>query len=441
MLTLQRPWTVFISHSSRDADQVKELRESLKYVSGDTEFCISEDFRAGDDWLDKIQEALINSQWMIFVYTNQEYDWTFCTWEVGYYDRLRKEEGEDSCRRVICLTSTGKIPGIVKHKQAVPVLKEPLITSWLKPFFNIVNHALANSDGKLDKKADEIMKILSFNVEEIYHQEKVVLSARLEDVILRRTIPDGALIQGNQAIMQSVFGVAGERASWADIKSLFVDDVYNQWIAELSKAIYEFANRRVFNMQGMIYRSDVEYRYRPVINRIYVQGGILYADIEMVIDVGGRIGRLPRSISALITSLRMAVRFRYEVINRYIGTIEQTSQHDSPRLRADMRQAISNIFIEAQTRGREDLNDLVDAFPIDNKIELEQIASDYNQIHSELFVNLGYRFPEIPNPDTENPLTVEQVEGIKDQLAKLNQINKRFISLLSNRLVEVINRS
>jgi len=320
-------------------------------------------------------------------------------------------------------------------------LKEPLITSWLKPFFNVVNHALANSNEELDKKADEIMKILSFNVEEIYHQEKVLLSAELKDVNSQRTIPDEALVQGSQSVMQSVFGVAGERASWAHIKSLFIDDVYNQWTAELSKAIYEFANRRVFNMQGLIYRSDVEYRYRPVINRIYVQGGVLYADIEMVIDVGGRIGCLPRSISALITSLRMAVRFRYEVINRYIGTIEQISQHDSPRLRADLRQAISNIFIEAQTRGREDLNDLVNAFPINNKTELEQLASDYDKIHNDLFANLGYRYPETPNPDTENPLTVEQVEAVKEQLEKLNKINKRFTNLLSNRLAEIINQS
>src|SRR3954469_9505952 len=129
------------------------------------------------------------------------------------------------------------------HLRSSAMNSPALITSWLKPFFNVVNHALANSNEELDKKADEIMKILSFNVEEIYHQEKVLLSAELKDVNSQRTIPDEALVQGSQSVMQSVFGVAGERASWAHVKSLFIDDVYNQWTAELSKAIYEFANR------------------------------------------------------------------------------------------------------------------------------------------------------------------------------------------------------
>ena len=109
-------------------------------------------------------------------------------------------------------------------------------------------------------------------------REPMTIRARLSHVLAQRGLPDDAMVEGSPGILQQVFGVAGERVAWGVIRQMFSNDVYNQWLAEFSAAAYQFANRRVFELQGVVYRDDIEDRFRPVVTNVTIQNVINTAD-------------------------------------------------------------------------------------------------------------------------------------------------------------------
>lgn len=439
MLSLAPPYKLFISHSSEDAEQVRKLHDALKFVSGGAEFFIAGNMRGGLNWRRAIEDALEQAHWLVFLYTNPEQDWTYCTWEVGYYDRLRKEEGTGSCRQVICLKGTAtQVPPIVDDRQAVVLNADVLVTRWLKPFFTVVNRPLADDPGALEVLAKQIVGALSFNVDEIFRREPMTIRARLSQVLAQRGLPDDAVLEGSPGILQQVFGVAGERVAWGVIRQMFSNDVYNQWLAEFSAAAYQFANRRVFELQGVVYREEIEDRFRPVVTSVTIQNDSLSLGLIMCPDVGGRIGRLEPPLSALLTATRAALRFRYEIIDRYLGRVREEAARNPNALRLGLRGSIANILTEAQMRGREGAEDLLQAFRPDDRSRVRRLIDEYGLVHPALYKALGFQTPELIAPSSDGPLDEASLGALETQLERLDAINREFLHLAIQRVNTIV---
>ena len=93
---------IFISHKMpTDTALAEQIAAKLALYAGNQVKVIHAGrFRYGDKWRQRIQEELSQSDWVIFLHTDQDEDWGFCLFELGYFRNVMDAEPN---RRLITL--------------------------------------------------------------------------------------------------------------------------------------------------------------------------------------------------------------------------------------------------------------------------------------------------------------------------------------------------
>jgi len=76
----QNPLRIFISHKMpSDTGLAAEIGSKLALYGGNlVQIRHSGVFRSGDNWRQEVQAALNESDWLIYLFTDQDEDWGFC---------------------------------------------------------------------------------------------------------------------------------------------------------------------------------------------------------------------------------------------------------------------------------------------------------------------------------------------------------------------------
>ena len=180
-------------------------------------------------------------------------------------------------------------------------------------------------------------------------------------------LPEGTTIGGDQRLMEELFGKSN--IDWKSAKKRFQQfpnsvHVNLNTLKELSRAIYAIYKHNILHsVQGIIFVEQGPKRYRPVIVRVKeLTKGRIGCEIMFIEDAGGQLQNVDKVLGALLTSIRSAVRIRWEIVRPFVSSVRTEAKISSSKLRFDLQTCFNNVFLEAEFRGHFAPKDLVNAF-------------------------------------------------------------------------------
>jgi hypothetical protein len=231
-----------------------------------------------------------------------------------------------------------------------------------------------------------------------------------------------------------LFGLAeGKDWTWGDLEKAAKRDRDTRekaaqrgrdtrWLKELHKCVQLASNNQKFHPVQAIFHTDVG-SYQPDLARVeWMPNGSTRFHIHFVNTVVIPLLEIPNQLGILATVLRLGLRFRYEVVEKYQGLLQAAKSFDEPQkdqLLKQIRRAIETIEIDASSRGAEhiDASSVVGLFELGEEQErILEITRSWAQVRAGLF-------------DAD-------IEEVGRSLETLREINYEFMVLGTRRYYE-----
>lgn len=303
-------------------------------------------------------------------------------------------------------------------------LKNLFVRANLQGITKPLNPAMAEQPEELERTATEIVDLVSRHTVKIDYFSKYLFVNI--GYAINGSIPETAKINSNSSTLE-MFGLGNGDWTWADILSEANGDDDRRWLSELESAICDASKGRLFRSIQATFKSRKEAKqYRPMLYRLdTLADGSRIAKILFIEDVSWNVSQIPRRQGFLSTALVMAVRFRYEVLKQFENMfLSNRNQEESDRQKSELLQAISNIEIEATSRGLLNEKELINAFKCNGeKQQINKMYDEWYDIRSSLF--------------SENNTEVGLIE---DQISTLLNLNSEFIKIATKRFCELISQ-
>ncbi|NML14452.1 hypothetical protein [Azohydromonas caseinilytica] len=199
-----------------------------------------------------------------------------------------------------------------------------------------------------------------------------------------------------------------------------------RWLDELQNVVHLAANNKAFKRMQAVCHTD-HGAFQPELAKLDVDAeGNLRFHVHMVETVVAPLFEVPGDIGLLATMLRLGLRFRYEVIDKY----RQVRPGRTPLctvadLVAEVRAAIEVIENDAQSRGAENLDEatVVDLFTsAQDQDDMATVLDRWNRARERLFAD--------PPP--------AELSRLRAILEEMRELNYRFMCLGSRRFHEMV---
>ena len=383
------PGTIFISHRAEYGSLVKELKKAIETTSrGQIRIFISEELRGAEDWREAIKKQLADAQSLFLVYGAPHEDWTWCFYEAGYFAGI--DVGKQP-RRIYCISRPNvPAPGPLSELQMVTDIE-----GLLKDLMDIYDeNKVGYNPVQLRQSISAAGRLLFRQLEEFVGYPRVYFVANDSDFATAE-LPAGTILKGDKVLLTQLFGIGKDAVPWDEITKSSGDDRTSQeqmffckWLEETKKIILA-AREHKFKAPQTVLIARAGLRVRFLLYQARVQGDGSYCCEFLVInEVGGPALGLPRQLLALATSIRMALRFRYELIRHFGNEPDSLSDVDRRARIQEMARIIENLTTESESRGNITLEDLQGAFEEDEADRIGKLVGYWPFLQTLLFQTL-----------------------------------------------------
>jgi len=384
------PRTIFISHRSEYANLVRTLKRAIEITSvGKIDVVISEDLSGAEDWRKVIKSQLKDAKYLFLVYGAAYEDWSWCFYETGYFAATHPEAQQQ--RSIYCITRPNvEPPGPLSDLQMV-TNQERLIADLMK-IYN--DNGVAYDPGTLRRNIEEAAKDLFGKLGEFVSYPRVYFIAKDCDFGAHAELPAGAVIKGDATVLTRLFGIGGNEIPWSEILQAAADRTqqeaffFSKWLEETKDIILAARKNRFVPPQTVLVRGSSRARFLLYFAR--TEGNGYYRCEFLVIDdVGGPALGLSQQQLALLTSVRMGFRFRYEFIRRFaIPPIGLSDEQRRTWIR-EIPRIIDGMVTESNTRGNVTVEDLQGAFDDQEADRIGTIVGYWETLRENLYAGLG----------------------------------------------------
>ena len=95
-------WSCFISHRVVDRAIAKTLKKEIESLTSNSVAAyVCEENQGGKNWRNEIIGQILQSDFMIFLYTIEDYDWRWCLYEIGMFTYKQAFASKDNDRYVV----------------------------------------------------------------------------------------------------------------------------------------------------------------------------------------------------------------------------------------------------------------------------------------------------------------------------------------------------
>jgi TIR domain len=443
-------YKVFFSHKVEDYKVTQSIINLIERHTERVRCFMSENIEKGTNWREAIAEQLTHSSFLVLVFTDPNEDWAWCLYETGFFDALTRIPNTMHTRRIYCLHhASNPPPSPIADLQTVPAKVED-VSQWLKELFE---HTVQTKE----VFRDDIPQIAGQICELFERERKSIYSAKSMEIAVRRSslespddLPNDTIIEGDQRLMEEVLGTNTGKIDWKSAKERFAkfpnsSEANLNALKEISRALYQVHdNTRVRPIQGTIFVEQGPKRYRPVISRAKeLSSDRISCEILLIEEVGGPLQNVDKRLGALLTSIRMAVRIRWEIIRPFVhdSNIERLAR-DPRRLRLDLQTCLNNIFIEAEFRGIFSENDVWSAFESSaDKSKIDAMIKNWKPLYSKIWQSLGFKnlietFGEV----SDQSFTDQDIASLGAGLQELEKMNSDFLDMAVARTEVLVGR-
>jgi hypothetical protein len=421
---------IFLSHISEEAEVAHFIQQTLEEDFDVLNFFTSSSIGSiltGRTWLDAIQSGMEKAQIVIVLCSKSSVKRPWVQFELGSA-WMRKLPIIPICHSGMKPTDLplplSLLEGIeLGSERALPKLYDSLAT--------ILGLNKTPKPGNLAERRQRIAEL-----EQRFREGQVQQFERYIDIVLPAPgmldgdlIPDDALVESD-AMSLELFGYFPGERRWRDIVVAARRTPDTRWLKQLQRCVRLASNNEVFQPVQAIFHTE-RGSYQPQLARreTHPDGGARF-HVHFVDTVVAPLSEVQNDFGLLATLLRLGLRFRYEVIERY-PKLQRAAGPNGQRASADevlqhLRTAVEVIENDALSRGAENIDrDAVIALFDDarDQDEMADVQAGWDSARMRLFAN---------DPPPDATASAEIVRAMRG-------INFRFMALGTRRFHEFVN--
>jgi len=458
-----RPSLIFVSHKSTDKKLAQSIVALLKGAMDNVRFFLSENIEKGDEWRTAIDTALKDTDCLLLVYTDATHDWSWCLYEAILFNEIVRRPDPEH-RKLYCIHLPGSPPpDPLQDLQTIAATNDD-ISTWLANFYQATNQS--NAFKSLEATAAKLGEVLQVNRPKQYITNYLRPSIRVRPAWQtgdQQTLNwlDLAKIPPNLPLERSAVSTDDISASQLGFSQTpgsmnivdFLERLDNDgsqaergWIDRFLESLQAALEGRMADQNVVYFRSVRGNVLRPIIESITrSQDGlectcrVVFVDAFSVPPASN-----PSQLQLLANGLRLAVRTRLEVLDRYRGKMAK----ERLRLMATsdpveelgklhplggrVLEILRTIVLEAEMQGSRLEAAPPPLFEGEDQTRYEEMRESFKSLFAELQ-------RVIEEEDQEREGTYARTEKILDTLLDLNKeymriAAPRFISLLNARM-------
>jgi len=436
------PGTIFISHRAEYGNLVRELKKAIEATSrGRIAVFISEELRGADNWREAINSQLAGAESLFLVYGAPYEDWSWCFYEAGYFAGI--DAGQKQSRRIYCISRPNiPAPGPLSELQMVTD-----IDGLLNDLIDIYDqNKVSYNPVQLRQSICEAGRGLFRQLEEFAGYSRVYFVANDSDFGGATDFPAGAMLKGDKVVLTQLFGIGKDAVSWDEIAKAAGEErtpqeqmFFCKWVEE-TKMIILAAREHKFKPPQTVLIARAGLRVRFLLYQARIQGDGSYCCEFLVInEVGGPVlGSKPQML-ALLTSVRLGFRFRYELIKHFDNEPDRLSDADRRARILEIPRIIDNLTTESESRGNIKLEDLQAAFDDDEADRIGKLVSYWPFLQEQLYSGLGLSADG--KLISDQGLVGPNLQRYRLAFESLRLLNLEFLSLCCARVSRMMLRS
>jgi len=371
---------IFVSHKSNNAKLADDIINTLKSGMSEVDFFLSEQITPGENWRIDIIKAMKSAEFMLLLYLDPDQDWGWCLFEAGLFSTQRSRDGE---RLLYCIHYPGaQPPDPLKDIQATSATLDSM-KNFLGHFYAATQQMDPKTWTNLDATALRLVGLLE-NAKPKQHD---VTYLRPSALLYPAWFPTGrpdwrpfkvpkalpldrseVVIENQLSVFQLGFNENPQRMNVLEcFKRLDIDgsEAKRPWIEMFLDSVQSTLEDRITDQHVVYFRSVRGNILRPIIESIRRadDGSDCVCRVVFVDAFAAPPSGNPSRLQLLANGLRLAVRTRLEVLNKYRGTIAQESfqlaQSEDPAedlgklhpLGGRILESIRTIMLEAELQG------------------------------------------------------------------------------------------
>lgn len=451
---------IFVSHKSTDSVLAHSIVKTLKSEMDNVTFFLSEEIEKGDTWRTRIESELRSTDYLLLIYTDSTYDWSWCLYETILFDEVVSRSDTEN-HKLYCVHYPGTPPPDPLQKLQTVELTNKDLATWLANFYKATDQS----------GAFRSLEATAFVIGDI----------------IRKSMPKkNATNNLRPSIQVYPAWIAGDKETpnWGQLASIppkLPLELSNVETDDISALLLGF-NRRPdrMNIVDFLKRLDTEgsEANRPWVSGFLeflqatlegriadqkivffrsVSGGVLRPIIELItrsedgIDCTCRVVFVdafsappvenPSSLQLLANGLRLAVRTRLEVLDRYKGKMARecvriNESHDPADelgklhpLGGRVLEILRTIVLEAEMQGTRIREPPPILFDGQAQRRYEEIRDTFGSLLTEL--------KQVTSREDQQPEGAYlQTEKLLEDLQK---INKDYIEIAAPQFLSILN--
>ena len=370
---------IFVSHKSKNVKLANEIIETLKPEMNDVEFFLSEKISPGENWRTDIVRAIRSAECMLLLYLDPDQDWGWCLFEAGLF---RAHSSRDRERPLYCIHYPGsEPPDPLGDIQTTSATLDSMKT-FLASFYNATEQD-PKTRPNLDATASRLVGLLKHRKPKEYETTNLRPSVLLypawggtsrpdwRPVRVPRGLPldrSEVVIENQKSVFLLGFDVDPQKMNVVDfLMRLDTDgsDVKRPWMEKFLESLQSTLEGRMTEQHVVYFRSMMGNILRPIIEAVKRSddGSECVCRVVFVDAFAPPSASNPSRLQLLANGLRLAVRTRLEVLDKYRGAMAQESsrlaQSEDPAealgklypLGGRILETIRTIVLEAELQG------------------------------------------------------------------------------------------
>jgi hypothetical protein len=371
---------VFVSHKSANAEPTKKLIDILKEHMTNVQFFLSEEIDPGDNWRSEILQKLETSDCLLLLYLDPAQDWSWCLFEAGLFSALMSKDRE---RKLYCIQYPGaRPPDPLSDIQTTPATPGGMET-FLRSFYLTTEQTDPETWENLNKTALSLANFLKNCKPKKYETTNLRPAVRIYPAWALGSQPDwrptkvpqGLPLDRSEVVIEnpesvSLLGLNAdpqkmnvvEFFKWLDTDG---SEAKRPWMETFLSSLQSTLEGHITNQRVVYFRSVVGNILRPIIEAVTRSddGSECVCRVVFVDAFAPPSSSNPSRLQLLANGLRLAVRTRLEVLDKYRGTMAQESsrlaQSKDPAealgklhpLGGRILESIRTIVLEAELQG------------------------------------------------------------------------------------------
>jgi hypothetical protein len=428
--SFNRPTRVFVSHISEEAKVAALLKEMVEDdFLGLVELFTSSDvgsIHAGENWLAAVKEALNDAAVVVVLCSRASVQRPWVQFEVGAA-WMKDVPIIPVCHSGLKVVDL-QMP--LSLRQGCEIGTERGIELLYTGMARALKMKAAPRPKDLPARLREIAAL-----EEQFRRHSVQQFERYIDIIVpppgrleTESIPDDARIESDEDSLELFGFIPGVDRTWRDIVASARRKPDVRWLGELQRCIHLAGKNELFRPVQAIYHTDSGSFQPQLAKKEGMPGGASRFHVHFVETVVAPLSEVQNDFGLLATMLRLGLRFRYEVIEKFrrlvkpaTGKAKQTPE----QLLTQLRSAIQFIENDALSRGAQNIDRDAVAALFDSD-EDQQVIAEVQDAWDE---SRALLFRDDPVPSQPE---------MADVISRMRWLNFRFMEIGTRRYHEMV---